>query len=285
MLETRKYFLISVAFITFLTVGTLYISNIDNSNTNVPVGGKDRPYYFRIELSQWTMKIIDLNQIEDLMLEGNSAKKAFSVATYIDSMGKLEKGSRVYFQIYSLDVQHGISINELNIYISILESTDDIDSTIPEFYDFQLPETDTSFTAYCQVYCGLGHSNMKFRFEIGNGDPSYGKIFFNVFVILIAILATIFSYLISSPIRRKVYLTYQSNDNSKLLKSSLQIFDLYDISTLSEKELVALRQGYFDVAKAGELLHSFEAQSYEDVRSSIIFNKQEEAWELFEFRK
>ncbi len=274
MFETRKYFLTSIIIIFFITLGAIYITNIDTKNTNEPVGGIDRPYYFRIELSQWTIKLIDLNRIEDLALQGYPLKKAFSESTYIDHISGLEKGSQVFFQIYSLDVQHGISINDLDINISGLEPTYEIESTIPTFYDFYLPDYDTSFTAYCHVYCGLGHSNMKLTFDIGNGDPQYGKLLVNMFIILIAVIAAIFSYLLSSPIKRKVFLMSLSNNRDQLeVNSHLLDFNLYDISKLSEKELVALRLGSLNLARSAILLNSFKAKSKKEARKLLQSDK------------
>ncbi|MCE7737717.1 MAG: hypothetical protein GPJ54_22690 [Candidatus Heimdallarchaeota archaeon] len=283
MIKNRPYFAISVVIVLLLTSGTFFLSSINDEEVLDPIGGTERPYYFRIELSQWSMKVTDLNRIEDLMLDGYSINEAFAESSYVGYLGKLEMGSQVFLQIYSLDVQHGISINELDIGISILEPTEDIDSTIPFFYDFYLPNTDTSITAYCQVYCGLGHSNMKLRFDVGDGKPQYGKLVFNVFLILTAIVGISFSYLISSPIKRKVYLTIQASSSIRPSKSSLTTFNLFDISRLSEKELIALRQGYLDISKTGVLLETFSALSVEKAKAWISNNKNSNNWNLIEF--
>ncbi|MHA2277608.1 MAG: hypothetical protein ACXAC2_17650, partial [Candidatus Kariarchaeaceae archaeon] len=211
MIKSRQLFLILTFFLVILTVSLLFWTNKEETVLD-PVGGKERPYYFRIELFQWSMKVVDLNRIEDMALAGSTINEALEKSTYYDYLGKLEKGSQVFLQIYSLDVQHGISINELDISISIMDRTEDITSTIPDFYDFYLPDYDKSVTAFCQIYCGLGHSNMKIRIDIGEGDPSYGKQVFQFFIFMSSILVLLFSYLITSPLKRKVFLaTDKSN--------------------------------------------------------------------------
>lgn len=171
----------------------------------------------------------------------------------------------------------------MDIYISILDPTKDIASTIPYFYDFYLPDTDISVTAYCQVYCGLGHSNMKLRFDIGDGEPNHGKQLFNVFIIFNAILAITFSYFLTSPIKRKVYLTKQALSPNQTTNSHLIKVNLYDISKLSEKELIALRQGYLDIEKVCYLLATFVDLSIAEVKIKVLSGEIAEDCDLIEF--
>lgn len=283
MVSTRNHLIIILVVVISVTTGLLYQFNSINDETINPVGGVDRPYYFRIELSQWSIKVIDLNRIEDLMLEGNSLKFSYDQSTYVNYMGKLERGSRVFFQIYSLDVQHGFLINELDIHISILESTDNIDSTIPYFYDFTLPETDISISAYCQVYCGLGHSNMKIRFDVGDGEPNHGKTWFSLFVILNTLIVVLFIFLINSPIKRKVYLLERNDSSSKPSLKKVSILDLYDISNFTEKELVLLRLGQLDVRERGMLIDSYKSQTLQEVKIQIKSNQIGDNWNLIDF--
>lgn len=282
MIKSRQLFLLVATVILILTVGLLYWSNTDKIVLD-PVGGKERPYYFRVELSQWSMKVIDLNRIEDMALEGSSISEAFKISTYTDYLGKLERGSQVYLQIYSLDVQHGISINELDITITILESTEDIASTIPLFYDFFLPDDDNTVTAFCQVFCGLGHSNMKIRFDIGEGKPNYGKQVFQTVIILNAFLALLFSYLITSPSKRKVFLTPSNSNSNNKPNSKLTKFVLYDITKLTEKELVALRFEKLDLNKQGVVVKIINAKTIEDAKLKILENENSKDWNLIEF--
>ncbi|MCE7736380.1 MAG: hypothetical protein GPJ54_15985 [Candidatus Heimdallarchaeota archaeon] len=266
-----------------VTTGLLYQVNTNSDEILNPVGGVDRPYYFRIELSQWSIKVIDLNRIEDLMLEGNSLSFAYSQSTYLDYMGKLEKGSKVFFQVYSLDVQHGFLINELDIHISILESTENIDSTIPYFYDFTLPDTDISISAYCQVYCGLGHSNMKIRFDVGHGVPNNGINWFNFYLIFNPLIVILFIFLIYSPIKRKVYLIERSPTSSKPSLEKELILDLYDISNFNEKEIVSLRLGHLDVRKRGLLINTFKSLTLQELTQQIKSNQLGDKWKLIDF--
>lgn len=168
-------------------------SNIVFASGKEPVGGIDRNYYFRIELSQWSITAYDMNQIEDLMLQGVSRDRAMKQSLYHGRIGSLTKGSHVFLEIYSFDVQHGFSAKDFDIAISIIKPKSNDEYNKPTLIDFYLPDDDVSISAFCHIYCGLGHSDMKLKFVIGEGDPEIGSYIFigfiaiNLFIFIIVI--------------------------------------------------------------------------------------------------
>jgi cytochrome c oxidase subunit 2 len=66
---------------------------------------------------------------------------------------EVSKGDRVKLVITSLDVPHGFSIPEYGI-------NQRLDPGKPATIEFTADKQGT-FTAYCSVFCGSGHSNMK----------------------------------------------------------------------------------------------------------------------------
>jgi len=58
----------------------------------------------------------------------------------------------------------------------VIERRDYSIYTFPIYIDFTSPNTDTSAELSCHVYCGIGHSNMKFKFIFGQGSVEYGDI-------------------------------------------------------------------------------------------------------------
>lgn len=154
----------------------------DNSedSTNVATGGKQRDYYIRIELSQWEVVAYDLNLVEDLVLSGIPYSEALELSKFTRKLS-FEKNSRIHLQVFSLDVQHGISIPQSDIQ-QVIERRDYSVYTFPVYIDFTSPNEDTSYELSCHVYCGLGHSDMKFKFVFGEGSKEYGEIVFLGFV-------------------------------------------------------------------------------------------------------
>ncbi|MDP3766312.1 MAG: cupredoxin domain-containing protein [Nanoarchaeota archaeon] len=66
---------------------------------------------------------------------------------------EVSKGDRVKLVITSLDVPHGFSIPEYGI-------NERLDPGKPVTIEFKADKEGT-FTAFCSVFCGSGHSNMK----------------------------------------------------------------------------------------------------------------------------
>lgn len=66
---------------------------------------------------------------------------------------EVAKGDRVRLIVTSADVPHGISIPEYGI-------NERLDPGTPKTIEFTA-EKEGTFTAFCSVFCGSGHSNMK----------------------------------------------------------------------------------------------------------------------------
>jgi len=66
---------------------------------------------------------------------------------------EVNKGDRVRLIVTSIDVPHGISIREYGI-------NERLDVGKPKVIEFTADKEGT-FTAFCSVFCGSGHSNMK----------------------------------------------------------------------------------------------------------------------------
>ena len=66
---------------------------------------------------------------------------------------EVNKGDRVRLIVTSTDIPHGISIPEYGI-------NERLDPGKPKTIEFTASK-EGSFTAFCSVFCGSGHSNMK----------------------------------------------------------------------------------------------------------------------------
>jgi heme/copper-type cytochrome/quinol oxidase subunit 2 len=147
----------------------------------------DDTYRVKIISSQWKFVAIDLNSPE--------------LHEYSHSMGSFEFGKFIEFELVSKDVQHGFSLNELNIAVAAnrLESGQD-ESTpvrIPKAGEdpIKLPEKDVTLSAFCHIFCGLGHPDMKMKFVIGAGSKNWGP---TIFYAVVALNVLIFGFVIRS---------------------------------------------------------------------------------------
>ena len=66
---------------------------------------------------------------------------------------EVNKGDRVRLIVTSIDVPHGIAIPEYGI-------NERLDPGQPKTIEFTA-EKEGTFTTFCSVFCGSGHSNMK----------------------------------------------------------------------------------------------------------------------------
>ena len=66
---------------------------------------------------------------------------------------EINKGDNVRLIVTSLDIPHGISIPEYGI-------NQRLDPGTPVTIEF-LADKEGTFTSFCSVFCGAGHSNMK----------------------------------------------------------------------------------------------------------------------------
>jgi hypothetical protein len=271
----------------------LLIGFSDNALASDPVGGNDRDYYFRIELSQWSIKAFDMNQIEDLMLQGVSKDKAIKMSTYENRIMSLVQGSHVFFEIYSFDVQHGLLARELDLSIVVNGPQPNENFHKPVFQDFDLPKSDTTISISCHVYCGLGHSEMKLNFVIGDGSPNYGKIITSVFIganllIFLIVLSSLFKRIpekiILYPFEKnevdaKLYIGDLPNNN---LKNGKKI-GVFRVSHLSEKQIFSLRFNKEKIEKLGDLIGFYYCKNVEQAMELVESVLHSNNWEIVNY--
>ncbi|MHA2274412.1 MAG: hypothetical protein ACXAC2_01495 [Candidatus Kariarchaeaceae archaeon] len=279
--------------ITVSFIFLLFISTSSAIASSEPVGDNDRDYYIRIELSQWSIKAFDMNQIEDLMLQGSSRDEAMKMSSYHSRIGPLIKGSRVFLEIYSFDVQHGLDAPDLGLKVVVNGPGQEYNK--PTLVNFVLPSNDVSISATCNVYCGLGHSDMKLKFVIGNGSQDYSSQIFKFFIIANLLIFLIFIKKLFSPRPTKVYLQHITTNKSKSgfdenilvelnklgyskVKNGIGIFD---ISHLSEKQVIELRFENVEVDKIANLIGYYDHDNIKDAIIEIKTSKETKNWELF----
>lgn len=130
-----------------------FVTSQPRLNQNAqPVKDSTGSYNFRVELSQWEILVFDLN---------NNEKK------YQNEIGNLDRGARINFEIVSKDVQHGFSINELEIAVASNRPEPGEEFGTLVTVNATLPEESLTIMVFCHIFCGLGHPDMKFNFIIG----------------------------------------------------------------------------------------------------------------------
>lgn len=143
--------------------------------TKSPVDGA---YHVRILLQQWEIQAFDEVKVESILKIGNNdpfIPKAWLPYVHNNIWGSFEKNSTIFFDVYSKDVQHGFSINQLGLAIASIRPTgNQIVGQVVQSGKLQWPNKDLTIEAYCHIFCGLGHPDMKFKFVIGAGSPNYG---------------------------------------------------------------------------------------------------------------
>lgn len=96
-------------------------------------------------------------QVEEKVVTQTGEVKEFQMTakqfSFEPSTIEVNKGDRVKLVITSLDVPHGFSIPEYGI-------NERLDPGKPVTIEFTAGKEGT-FTAFCSVFCGSGHSNMK----------------------------------------------------------------------------------------------------------------------------
>ena len=159
----------------------------------------DGLYKVRIESAQWEFKIYDLNRAErdgvNINGEGPSfdtAKAPYEVKHSV-SMPDAVTDDQVEFQLYSRDVQHGFSINELDLAVALNRPSAGSEFGQPTIATVTLTAEATentlsddkegsgegiTFSSYCHIFCGLGHPDMKIKFKFGGGSTEWGPIVF-----------------------------------------------------------------------------------------------------------
>ena len=87
-------------------------------------------------------------QMQDVV-EINMTARQFE---FVPSQIKVKNGTLVRIKIRSEDVLHGFAIDEFGVNKQVGQS-----ETVIEF----VADKTGTFTFYCSVYCGVGHSNMR----------------------------------------------------------------------------------------------------------------------------
>ena len=111
--------------------------------SNMPVPG---------ETTKETEVVAENKPAADSVKEFKITAKRFQ---FEPSTIEVSKGDRVRLLVTSTDVPHGISITEYGI-------NERLDPGTPKTIEFTADKEGT-FTAFCSVFCGSGHSGMKGR--------------------------------------------------------------------------------------------------------------------------
>lgn len=156
--------------------------------TSDPNSDANNTYFIRIEAQQWEYKAFDLVKIyQDAGKEFDGSQHEIDFLTESQQasyeikhrIGSFEPGAKVVFQLFSRDVQHGFSINELGIAEALNRPTPgDEFGTVITTKAVTLPNSDTTLSAFCHIFCGLGHPDMKLKLIIGEGAFEVGPIVF-----------------------------------------------------------------------------------------------------------
>ncbi|MDP3764976.1 MAG: cupredoxin domain-containing protein [Nanoarchaeota archaeon] len=95
--------------------------------------------------------------VEEKVVTPSSEVKEFKITAkqfaFEPSTIEVNKGDKVKLVVTSVDVPHGISIPEYGI-------NERLDPGTPKTIEFTA-EKEGTFTTFCSVFCGSGHSNMK----------------------------------------------------------------------------------------------------------------------------
>jgi hypothetical protein len=176
----------------------LTIPNVNASEGSTPVKNSQGIYQFRIETSQWEIKAYDMVVAESMMaelgvtdLEEGFNEGKFGSIEQKHRVGKFEKSGIIEFFVYSRDVQHGFSINEIDVAIATIRpEPGQTFGAATRSGEITLPNEDVTMSAFCHIFCGLGHPDMKIKFLIGQGSDEYGpQLFYSVIVLNVLIFA------------------------------------------------------------------------------------------------
>lgn len=135
---------------------------------DLPLISDDGKYHLQIVMYQWQFNVFNLQEDESLL---DAIEKGNQIASSGPEgiVGPFSTGTEIVFEVYSRDVQHGFSINTLEIALA---------TNRPEPGEFLgkkisvstvLPSEPALLEAYCHIFCGLGHPDEKMSFQVG-GD-------------------------------------------------------------------------------------------------------------------
>lgn len=158
-----------------------------------PVLGADGKYHIRIELSQWEIRAYDEVKAQQIADDnyGGIKEQAYDDVETKHRMGSFDKGSTIVIEVYTTDVQHGFSINEMGVAIATIRPEPGEEFGAPRGTEWVWPDEDITISAFCHIFCGLGHPDMKLKFVIGKGSVELGP---PVFYAVIAINVIIFAF-------------------------------------------------------------------------------------------
>lgn len=132
--------------ILFLMLSIFLISSCDQKQTDIVDGGTPVPPKEQPVPDDPSTE----TEVEADVKEFKITAKQFAFEPEII---EVSKGDRVRLKVTSVDVPHGISIREYGIN----ERLDVGKEVVIEF----TADKEGTFTAFCSVFCGSGHSNMK----------------------------------------------------------------------------------------------------------------------------
>jgi len=149
----------------------------------------DGKYYFRIVESQWEIRAYDMVKAQQIVNEtGVDLDKAYEEVEAKGRVGPFPKGSTMVVTVVTTDVQHGFSINEVGVAIATIRPEPGEAFGAPTTAEFQWPNEDVTISAFCHIFCGLGHPDMKLKFVIGKGSIELGPPVFYAIVVLNVII-------------------------------------------------------------------------------------------------
>ncbi|OLS28753.1 MAG: hypothetical protein HeimC2_04830 [Candidatus Heimdallarchaeota archaeon LC_2] len=188
MKQSIKIILIfELLLIPFLIVTADSVTAVEGGHYT-PIKETDNQYYFRIETSQWEIKAFDLVRVRQEYGNDPSLNQIHEFEEK-HRLGSFERGSTINFEVYSRDVQHGFSINEVGLAVATIRPKVGEVFGLPTLAQIQWPDEDVTISAFCHIFCGLGHPDMKMKFVIGEGSEEYGPpLFYAIIAINVAIL-------------------------------------------------------------------------------------------------
>ncbi|MCE7735632.1 MAG: hypothetical protein GPJ54_12185 [Candidatus Heimdallarchaeota archaeon] len=157
---------------SFLLFAVLFSMIIFPSNTSlatendVPVISDDGKYHLQIIMSQWQFYVYQLQENESIEIafrEGNYMAKSGSD----ESVGPFVVSTGIVFEIYSVDVQHGLAIDDLGIALAADRPMPGETLGGKRSAATILPSEPTVLESHCHIFCGLGHPDENMDFVVG----------------------------------------------------------------------------------------------------------------------
>lgn len=178
--------------------------------THEPVADAEGNYHFRLEENQWRITAYDLNALEEeygteflkniaevddkeitAIREANAITHRVGIARE-DGTGGFARGSKITLDVYTRDVQHGFSINEVGLNLATVRPRPGQVFGDPVSAEFEWPDEDITISAFCHIFCGLGHPDMKIKWVVGAGSFEWGPPVYYAFIALnVGIMALI----------------------------------------------------------------------------------------------